>query len=62
MRRLLLLRHGKAEPSQPGMPDLTRALIDRGRKAAAKIGPYLPSHSLTPDRVVFSPAARTRET
>jgi phosphohistidine phosphatase len=62
MRRLLLLRHGKAERSEPGMPDLTRALIERGRKDAAKIGAYMASHALIPDRVVISPAARTRET
>ena len=62
MRRLLLLRHGKAERSEPGMPDRTRALIDRGRKDAAKIGVYMASHALTPDRVVISPADRTRET
>jgi phosphohistidine phosphatase len=62
MRRLLLLRHAKAERSEPGMQDLSRVLIDRGRKDAGKIGAYMASHALVPDRVVMSPAARTQET
>lgn len=62
MRRLILLRHGKAERSEPGMPDADRVLIERGRKDAARIGAYMASHALVPDRVVTSPAARTRET
>ena len=62
MRRLILLRHGKAERSEPGMQDQTRVLIERGRKDAGKIGAYMASHALIPDRVLLSPAARTRET
>lgn len=62
MRRLLLLRHAKAERSEPGMNDQSRVLIDRGRKDAAKIGTYMAGHALVPDRVVLSPAARTQET
>jgi len=62
MRRLLLLRHAKAERSEPGTKDIARVLIDRGRKDAAKIGAYMAAHALVPDRVVLSPAARTQET
>lgn len=62
MRRLILFRHGKAERSEPGMPDRTRVLIDRGRRDAGKIGAYMASHALIPDRVLLSPAERTRET
>jgi phosphohistidine phosphatase len=62
MRRLLLLRHAKAERSDPGMQDLSRVLIERGRKDAAKIGAYMAGHALVPDRVVLSPSARTQET
>jgi len=62
MRRLLLLRHAKAERAEPGTKDLSRVLIDRGRKDAAKIGTYMASHALVPDRVILSPAARTQET
>jgi phosphohistidine phosphatase len=62
MRRLLLLRHAKAEKSEPGTKDFARVLIDRGRKDAAKIGAYMATHALVPDRVILSPAARTQET
>jgi phosphohistidine phosphatase len=62
MRRLLLLRHAKAERSEPGTKDISRVLIDRGRKDAARIGTYMAAHALAPDRVILSPAARTQET
>jgi phosphohistidine phosphatase len=62
MRRLLLLRHSKADRSQPGEPDTGRTLAERGRKDAAHIGSYMAKHALTPDRVLVSPAIRTQET
>jgi len=62
MRRLLLFRHAKAERAIAGLPDRNRALIERGRKDAAKVGAYMASHHLIPDRVVVSPAVRTQET
>jgi len=62
MRRLILFRHAKAERSQPGEPDRTRALIERGRKDAARIGSYMATHALMPDRVLVSPATRTQQT
>jgi phosphohistidine phosphatase len=62
MRRLILFRHAKTERSEPGREDRARVLIERGRKDAAKIGAYMASHALVPDRVVISPAARTQET
>lgn len=62
MRRLILFRHAKAERSQPGESDRARALIERGRKDAARMGAYMASHALTPDRVLVSPAVRTQET
>jgi phosphohistidine phosphatase len=62
MRRLLLLRHAKAERSQPGGRDLERVLTDRGRADARKLGAYVVRHRLAPDLAVVSTAARTRET
>ena len=62
MRRLLLLRHAKADRSVPGGSDRERPLIERGRKDAAKLGDYMAGHALVPDRVLVSPAARTTET
>lgn len=62
MRRLLLLRHAKTEPALPAHEDRTRALIERGRKDAGKIGAYIETHGLVPDRVMLSPAKRVQET
>lgn len=62
MRRLLLFRHAKAESAAPGAADRDRGLIERGRKEAARIGGYMASHHLVPDRVLISPAARCQET
>ncbi len=62
MRRLLLFRHAKAERAFPGTPDRDRALIERGRKDAARIGGYMASHHLVPERVMISPSVRTQET
>jgi phosphohistidine phosphatase len=62
MRRLLLLRHAKAERSQPGGSDLERALTDRGRADARKLGAYFVRHRLMPDLAMVSTSVRTRET
>jgi phosphohistidine phosphatase len=62
MRRLLLLRHAKAERSQAGGSDRDRVLTDRGRADARKVGGYLARHGFVPDHALVSPAARTRET
>jgi phosphohistidine phosphatase len=58
----MLFRHAKAERSIAGTADRDRPLIERGRKDAAKIGGYIASHHLVPERVVLSPATRTQET
>lgn len=62
MRRLLLLRHAKAERSLPGASDRERPLVERGHKDAGAMGTYMASHALAPDRVLVSPAARAQQT
>jgi phosphohistidine phosphatase len=62
MRRLLLLRHAKAERSQPDGRDHDRMLAARGRTDAKTLGAYLARHAFIPDRAVVSTSARTRET
>jgi len=62
MRRLILLRHAKAERASASGRDLDRALAARGREDAAAIGAHMARHGLVPDRALISPAARTRET
>ena len=57
---LVLLRHAKAEA--PAQDDRSRALAVRGRADAAAAGRWLGHRGLVPDRVVVSPALRTRQT
>jgi phosphohistidine phosphatase len=57
----MLLRHAKAVPAT-GRHDYERALIERGRRDAAAIGAYVGEIGLIPDLVIYSDAARTRET
>jgi phosphohistidine phosphatase len=61
MRRLLLLRHAKAD-RPPKTDDADRPLNERGTAAARLMGGYLARHDLVPDRVLCSPSQRTRET
>jgi phosphohistidine phosphatase len=61
MLRLLLLRHAEAAVYATG-GDLLRPLTASGRADAARIGEFLRKAGLAPDRVLFSPAFRTRET
>lgn len=61
MRRLYLFRHAKTEAAEPGLPDRTRALVERGRKEAGTIGAYMATHALIPDKVLLSPATRVQE-
>jgi phosphohistidine phosphatase len=62
VRRLLLFRHAKAQRPEPGMEDRARVLVERGRRDSVRIGAYLASNGLVPDRVLISPSARTQET
>lgn len=60
MKRLLLLRHAKAEGQ--AADDHKRALIDRGKKDSARIGRFLREEAYIPDLVLSSDAKRTHET
>jgi phosphohistidine phosphatase len=61
MLRLMLLRHAKSSwPS--GMQDAERPLSVRGEAAARQMGGYMAHHRLIPDRVLCSPARRSRNT
>ncbi|MDR2871640.1 MAG: histidine phosphatase family protein [Xanthomonadaceae bacterium] len=62
MRELILLRHANAEPIGTGQTDFDRALSSQGLSEAADAGQWLASQKLIPDRVLCSPARRTRET
>ena len=62
MPRLFLLRHAKSSWAVPGQRDFDRPLNGRGRAAAPLIGRFLMEGGHAPERVLCSPAARTRET
>lgn len=61
MRRLILLRHAKSDWPE-GVADPDRPLASRGQEAAPKMAAYLAAQGLIPDRVLVSPARRTKET
>lgn len=60
-RRVLLVRHAKAE-ADAGDGDLSRGLTARGRRDAAALGRWLADHEMVPDVVVVSTALRAQET
>lgn len=62
MRTLILLRHAHAEPAAMGQADVDRPLSPEGLAEAEAAGRWLAEHGLVPDRVLCSPARRTRET
>ncbi len=62
MRELILLRHAHAEPADNGQADIDRPLSPHGLAEAEAAGRWLHEQRLVPDRVLCSPARRTRET
>jgi phosphohistidine phosphatase len=59
-RRLLLMRHAKAEPYGPS--DRERPLTRSGRRSAATVGEWLAAQGLAPDHALVSAAVRSVET
>ena len=62
MRRLLLLRHAKAEPGGPDQDDHDRVLAERGLTDADAMARYLKAQGYQPDRILCSTSMRTRQT
>ncbi len=62
MRTLLLYRHAKSSWEDWSLSDFDRPLNSRGQKAAPLMGAYLKKHNIVPDRILCSPALRTRQT
>ncbi len=62
MLRLMLLRHAKSNWSSSAIQDVARPLSERGETAARLMGGYMARHLLLPQRVLCSPARRTRDT
>ncbi|HEX4377201.1 MAG TPA: histidine phosphatase family protein [Steroidobacteraceae bacterium] len=61
MRRLLLLRHGEAQPAAPGGSDVERALTAAGRAEVHDAAGVIAATGLTIDRALVSTARRTLE-
>jgi phosphohistidine phosphatase len=62
MKRLLLLRHAKAEPAKDPLTDIARPLAERGERDARRIGERARQHGLRPRLILASPAARALRT
>lgn len=62
MLRLILIRHAKSAWDTPELDDFARTLAPRGRAEARWVGDTMRREGWTPDLVLCSPAARTRET
>jgi len=62
MRELILLRHAKSSWKDDSLPDRDRPLAQRGAGAAKAVGAFLKRRGWLPDRVLVSPAERTRQT
>jgi phosphohistidine phosphatase len=61
MRRLLLVRHAKAELAT-GRGDYARKLTERGRADARRIANTLAARRFLPEHLIHSGAARAKET
>lgn len=61
MRRLLLMRHGKADRHSAG-GDRERPLTRRGEEDARRVGEFLRDEGMTPDLAVASNARRAKQT
>ncbi len=62
MDRLILLRHGKAEPESASGEDFDRRLAPRGLRESAAMARHLADLGLKPDLALVSAAKRTQET
>ncbi|HUB94905.1 MAG TPA: histidine phosphatase family protein [Stellaceae bacterium] len=60
MRRLWLLRHAKAAPSESG-EDRGRPLTGKGERSMREIGAWAAERHLAPDLVLCSTSVRTRQ-
>lgn len=62
IKRLILMRHAKADPSFTGGDDLGRGITQTGIADAQTIALQLVERGLQPDHVLCSPARRTLQT
>jgi len=61
MIELMLMRHAKSDWNSH-TADIDRPLNNRGSRDAVAMGAYLEQTGLVPDKMIISPARRTRQT
>ena len=62
MMHLTLIRHGKSDWNEPGIPDFDRPLNTRGRGDLPTMAARWRGHHPLPDQVIASPAVRAATT
>ena len=62
MLTLSLFRHAKSNWDDSGLKDFDRPLARRGEAAAPRMGTFMAAEGLAPERILCSPAVRTRQT
>ncbi len=62
MKTLVLVRHAKSSWGDPGLPDHSRPLNDRGRRDAPEMGRRMKQRDIRPDVILSSTAVRARTT
>ena len=62
MKRVVILRHGKAEQNTMAMDDYDRCLTDRGVKNATAMGTFILDKAGRPDLILSSSAKRAHQT
>jgi phosphohistidine phosphatase len=62
MKKLILVRHGKAEDDSPGISDFERSLVSKGKLVTRAMAHRLKSKEKSPGTLVSSPAFRALET
>jgi len=61
-RKLIFIRHSKAEDQLPGIPDFERSLTAKGKQNSKLMAQLLFSQREDPGRIISSPAFRALET
>ncbi len=62
MKRLIILRHGKAEQDTMAKDDYDRVLTEKGQKNSGDMGAYIGNRIGKPDLILTSSARRAYET
>jgi len=62
MKKIVIIRHAKAEDQNSSLDDYDRTLTKRGIEDATFIGNFLNNKGLIPDLITSSPSTRTMET